>query len=95
LFYALVAFLKKWAYIKKSYSYHKQGVNIIKSSQPKAIKPNMRDGKLRSGVNWKEVLKGKRCKRDKCVSNDTMHHIMSRSPKHRKLRHTYMVSMLK
>jgi hypothetical protein len=40
---------------QKLYSYHKQWVNTIECSQPKAIKTKTRQCKLRSGVNWKKV----------------------------------------
>jgi hypothetical protein len=59
LFYALVVFLKKWAYIEKDITIRNKGVNKTKQGQPKGVKPKIRDGKLRSGVNWQEVLKQK------------------------------------
>ena len=42
--------------MNKKYSHQQQGVSITEHSQPKGIKPKMRERKLRSGVNRQGAL---------------------------------------
>ena len=68
LFYALTAFLKKWASIKKGINEEqhfcqKYGFSVIEYSQPKGVKPRMRERKFISDVNWQGALKQKGVKR--------------------------------
>jgi hypothetical protein len=41
---------------QKWYSHQKQRVSVIECSQPKGVKPKMKERKLRNGVNCQRVL---------------------------------------
>jgi len=49
---------------QKRYSHHKEDVSAIDRSQPKGVKPKMREDGLRNGVNWQGALKQKGLKQE-------------------------------
>jgi len=44
---------------RKGHYYKNKWLALPERSQPKRVKPNIGDGKLRSGVNWHGALKKK------------------------------------